>query len=730
MPRAAAIATAFNSGELSPRMAGRVDSAPYASGCHRLENFIPDIAGPAVKCGGTAYVAPVKDEARRAWLVRFELTAADSLMLEFGHLYVRFFKNRAPVLSAGVPYEVTTPYTEDDLINEDGGFAISYQQSGDVLYLAHGSHQPRKLSRFADTNWTLTAYEPAGGPFQDTNATATTVYASGNTGSVTLNASAALFTADMVGTLFYLEQKTVSDVLQWEVSKSITSGDKRRAGGRNYEALNTATTGTVTPTHTEGSVYDGDSGVQWEFLDAGYGWARITGYTSSTQVSATVLSRLPDGAVGSGNPSEKWALGAWSDTEGWPESVAFYLDRLVFARGSRLWMTVAGDYENMQTRDAGRQLTDSAIVLPIPSRRGNRVLWVEALEVGLVVGTRGDEWLIGPASRNEPLGPLNISANQVGAIGSRNVPALRVFDSIIFTQRSGKRLRSVRYLQGEGSAYADLNAYADHITTQFVSSAYVQEPFSAIFACGSDGGLAGATYYPEQSVLGWFRRPMIGAVECVQSIPSPDGASDDLWLIVRRTINGATRRYVEYMKPPLGDDADQADAFYVDAGITYGGSSTRTITGLDHLEGLTLNVLVNGATHPQRTVSGGQISLQVNGTKVHAGLPYTARLATMDIEAGAGNGTSQGKLKRIYRMAVRLLRTLGGQAGTSETKLDQLQFRDASVPMGTAPPLFTGDKSFAGPGGSERTARAWFVHAEPLPATVVAFMPQINTEDA
>lgn len=730
MPRAAPIASAFNSGELSPRMAGRVDSAPYASGCHKLEGFIPDIAGPAVKCGGTAYVAAVKDEARRAWLVRFELTAADSLILEFGHLYVRFFKNRAPVLSGGVAYEVATPYTDGDLINEDGAFGLSYQQSGDVLYLAHGSHQPRKLSRFADDNWTLAAYEPAGGPFDDTNTTATTVYASGNTGAVTLHASAALFAANMVGTLFYLEQKAVSDVKQWEVSKSITAGAKRRSGGRNYEALNTKTTGTVTPTHTEGSVYDGDDGVQWQYLDAGYGWARITAYTSTTQVSATVLSRIPDGAVGSGNASDKWAIGAWSTAAGWPESVAFYLDRLVWSRGSRLWMTVAGDYENMQARDAGRQLTDSAIALPIPSRRGNRIQWTEALEVGLVVGTRGDEWLVAPASRNEPLGPLNISANQVGAIGSRNVPALRVFDSIVFTQRSGKRLRSIRYLQGEGSAYADLSAYADHITSGFASVAYVQEPFSAIIACGQDGALSGVTHYPEQGVLGWFRRPMVGAVECVQSIPSPDGKSDDLWLIVRRTINGATRRYVEYMKPPLGDDGDQADAFYVDAGITYDGAATRTIIGLGHLEGQTLNLLVNGATHPQRTVSGGQVSLQVDGTKVHAGLPYTARIATMDIEAGSGNGTSQGKLKRIYRMSVRLLRTLGGRAGTSETKLDQLQFRDASVPMGSAPPLFTGDKTFPGPGGTERTARAWFVHSEPLPATVVAFMPQINTEDA
>ena len=87
-------------------------------------------------------------------------------------------------------------------------------------------------------------------------------------------------------------------------------------------------------------------------------------------------------------------------------------------------------------------------------------------------------------------------------------------------------------------------------------------------------------------------------------------------------------------------------------------------------------------------------------------------------------------MKRAYRLAVRLLRTLGGRLGTSETKLDALQFRDASVPMGSAPPLFTGDKYAPGPGGSDRVARVWFEHSDPLPATVVAVMPQLSTEDA
>lgn len=731
MPRAAPIQDSFNAGELSPRMAGRVTSDRWGRGCYRLENMFTDIAGPAIKRGGTVYVQAVKNAANRTWLVRFELSPTEAYIIEFGNLYLRFYTNRAPLLNLGVPYEIASPYAVADLTNEDGGFAISYVQSGDIIYMACAGYPPKKLSRFAPTNWTITDYDPSGGPFQDVNIAATTVYASANTGAVTLTASAAIFTADHIGTLFYLEQKTINDVLAWEVGKVVVATDVRRSQGKNYQAVNGATTGTITPTHTEGAVYDGSAGVQWTFLDAGYGWCRITAIGGGgLTANATVLSRLPNGAVGAGNASTKWAFGAWSAALGYPDSVAFYLDRLCWGRDGLLFASVAGDYENMQAREFGQQLTGSAIILPIPSRRGNRILWLETLEAGLVVGTRSDEWLVSPASRNEPLGPLNVAANPIGANGSRQIPPARMFDSIVYTQRSGKKLRDLRYIVNEGAASQDLNALADHVAGQgFVSVVHQAEPYSLIWACTVDGALVSAVYYPELEVLGWHRHPMDGFVECVQAIPSPDGRVDDLWMIVRRTIGGVTARYVEWMRAPLADTEAQADAFYVDSGVTYDGVPTVTITGLAHLNGKSVTVLGDGATQPERTVAGGQITLQLAASKVQVGLPYTAKVATMNLEAGSANGTAQGKMKRVPKGIIRLHRTLGGRAGPGETKNDELQYRDASVPMGSPPPLFTGDKEIPWPGGSWRDARVWFVHPEPMPATVCAFMPTVNTED-
>jgi hypothetical protein len=757
-------------------MAGRVDRPQYGAGCHAMRNFIPDIAGPAIKRGGSHYVQPVKTESRRSWLMPFVFTASESFVLEFGHNTIRFYFQRAPLLISapsaynnataytvgdlvasggvnyycvaattgnappnttywhaltGLIYEIPSPWSESDLVNADGGFALNFQQSADVIYIAGGGKAPRKLSRFGNTLWTLDTYTPIGGPFNDVNITATTVYASASTGTVTLTASTSIFTSDRIGTLFYLEQKTVSDTLQWETNKSITAGDKRRASNRNYVAVNTDTTGTVTPVHTEGSVYDGDSGVQWTFLDSGYGWARITA-VSGTTATATVLSRIPDGAVLVGNASTKWAFGAWSDAQGWPTAVAFYLDRLCFGRDSEVWMSVSGDYENLKDRDeGGRQTTESAVSLTLPSRRGSPILWMEALDNGLVVGTGSDEWVIGPASRNDPFGPLNVATTPLGAIGSRQIPVLRMFDSVAFVQRSGRRLRDMRYIPGEGALRADLNAFADHITGEgIVSLAYAKEPFSVIWAVLADGGLVACMFYPEQESLGWAQMPFDGVVECVETIPSPDGRVDDVWMIVRRTIGGVTRRYVEWLGQPLRDDEDQADAFYVDSGITYSGGAVTTVTGLGHLEGKEVAILPSGATHPPRTVSGGQVALQVSATKVQVGLPVRATLAGMDIESGAATGTAQGKTKRIHRVAVRLHRTLGGKMGPTETNLSTIQYRTAADPMGTAPPLYTGDKEVTWPGGSTKNARVWFVHEDPMPCTVLAFMPQMGTEDA
>jgi len=177
------------------------------------------------------------------------------------------------------------------------------------------------------------------------------------------------------------------------------------------------------------------------------------------------------------------------------------------------------------------------------------------------------------------------------------------------------------------------------------------------------------------------------------------------------------------------DDTDTKSAFFVDSGISYDGAPTTTIGGLNHLEGKEVTVLADGATHPNKTVSGNGITLDREASKVHVGLGYRSVLQTMRLEAGAIDGTAQGRIKRISKVIARFYKTLGCKIGPDENTLDTIFFRDSSMPMDVPPDLFTGDKELDYPEGYETDAHITVVQDLPLPLTVVALMPQIRTTD-
>jgi hypothetical protein len=782
MANANPIFSSFNAGELSPTLDGRVDLQKYGSGCKKMENFLPLVQGPARRRSGTYFAEEVKDSNDRTWLLPFEFSESQAYILEFGDRYIRFFTNYGQVqtgtlsawvtstayavgdlvaqggvnyycqvahtsgtfstdLSAGnwyaltgTVYEIPTPYTLADLTASNNTLRLRWVQSADVIYIVHPNYPPKKLSRFSATRWTLTNIEFFGGPFEDVDPDAAiTVYGSAETGSITLTASAALFASSDVGSLFLLEQKSLDGIAQWEVAKTITAGARRRSDGKTYEALTSGTTGTVKPLHSAGAVYDGDPGVQWAFRDPGYGWVKITGFTSSTVVSATVLSRLPSGAVGSGNATNRWAFGKWSSTRGWPSQVTFFRERLCFATEQDIDLSVAGDYENFADRDDGGQVVaDQAISVEVASGQVNKVEWLAPSD-GLLIGTAGAEFVLGEVTTDQPLGPDNVKITQQSTYGSRSVIPLLVGESVLFIQRAGQKLRELIYDFGQnGFKSSDLTVLAEHITFGGVTSlAYQQEPHSIIWLVRDDGQLLGFTFNREQDVLGWHRHILggSGVVESIATIPSPFGDQDDLWMIVKRTIDGVTKRYVEYLWTDFDEDSSIEDAFFVDSGLTYDGSPVTTLSGLDHLDGEEVAILADGATHPNRTVASGEITLQLPASVVHVGLPFGSTLKTMRPEAGATSGTAQGKTKRITDVKIRFLATLGAKAGPDENTLDEIQFRSGSDQMDAPPPVFTGDKEIEWPNGYDSDGFIVVKQEQPLPMTVVAIMPELQTQE-
>lgn len=774
--KATGMQTSFNGGELSPLIAGRPDVAKYANGCERMENFLPLVQGPAMARPGFPFVAAVKNNAHRTWLIRFEFSVSEAYMLEFGNGYIRFFTNRAQavvsgvaayngatayvvgdlVSSAGVNYyckadvtgtappnatywhvltgdifEIPSPYAVADLTNADGSLALRYAQTGDVIEFAHGDYPPYTLSRYAATRWTMLAKEFDTPPFKALNTTATTIYSSAATGAVTLTASASTFTSAMVGQYIYLGEKDVRDTQLWEPAKVVVAGDERRSDGKNYEALNGATTGATKPTHSSGAVYDGDGAVQWQFLDAGYGWALITGYTSGTSVSATVVSRLPSGAVLVGNATTHWALQAWSAADGYPSCVTFFRERLVYARESTLWFSVSADFPNFATEINGLVTADSGFERTLSSDRANNIRWVSPGDV-LLVGTAGDEWAIVENSATEAFGPSNCRAKPQSTYGSSYVAPVRVADVTLFMQKAGRKMRAMAFrYEEDGFKSDDTTVYASHITRAgIIDMAYQQEPQCIVWSARADGKLVAMTFNREQDVVAWHRHPLTGGfAECVETIPSPSGGQDDLWVIVRYTINGATRRYVAYLGDidEDGSNTAQEDWLFSDMALTYSGAAATVISGLDHLEGEEVWVLANGAFHPNRTVTSGAITLQLEATKVTVGLPCPAFVETMQLNLGGDDGTAQGKIKRVHQVVVRVLNSLRGKAGPSEGAAKRMQGRQPSVPMDTAPPAFTGDIQIDWQGDYDRKQTVLIEKDAAMPLIVVAAIPSVQT---
>ena len=154
-----------------------------------------------------------------------------------------------------------------------------------------------------------------------------------------------------------------------------------------------------------------------------------------------------------------------------------------------------------------------------------------------------------------------------------------------------------------------------------------------------------------------------------------------------------------------------------------------SVSGLGHLEGQTVSILAEGATHPDKTVSSGAITLDRASSRVHAGLAYTSDFETLRMDVGAQDGTSQGKISRIHRVIMRFFQTLGGLIGPDSSNLDVISLREGGDDMDTAVPLYTGDLEFEWDGAYSSNNLIFYRQTQPLPVTIEAVMPQLHTQD-
>ncbi|GAA0494735.1 hypothetical protein [Tatumella punctata] len=750
MPSASPAINSFNAGEFSPLMMGQTDFQKWKSGTKYMLNFIPRSQGPAERRAGTYFVKEIKDSSVRAWLASFVFNTTQAFILEFGPSYIRFYSDHGVAEdSSGNALEISSPWSAFDLVNDDGGFGLSMVQSGDVIYICchTGDTVPYKLTRVSNTNWTLTAFDISGalGPFADINSDKSSVvytdqfriYSTDGadlpdgtpttTSLCTITANDAIFDSSQVGGLFYIEASTDrtyglpsgdnhsdtewGSVESWQAAHAYYVGQFVRSDGKYYEAMfangsdasgSSDDSGSTQPTWTAGAHNDGGPGITWRYSNGGWGVIKITSVTSSTVAVGQIVQELPPSVRDSDAKTYKYAFGDWSAYQGYPTKVSFYKNRLVFAARGKLWFSVASDYENFTPMSNGYEVeSDDSINVQIEADSTNAIQWL-APGSSLVIGTAGAEHACSPSTTTSSFGPDNIQISKESSYGSKEIAAESVGAESVFVQRAGRKTRSVSADYESGSySSTDLTVIAEHITNgAIIDMAWQQEPDYVLWVVLANGGLRGLTYNKEQDVIGWHRHDVAGTVESVAVIPSPDGGRDDLWLIVNRTINGATKRYIEYLHSAWDADTESLSAaFYVDCGLTYSGSSVDEVSGLSHLEGMTVSVLTDGAAHPDCVVSGGSISLGWDASVINVGLPYTSKLVTLPMDIPSAAGTSQGKTKRVSKVTLRFVNTLGGKVGDEDGNyLDIIESRDYSDLMDNPPAAFTDDRSMDFPG--------------------------------
>ena len=674
MARVAVQLTNFTGGELSPRLDGRNDLQKYSTGCKTLENMIIFPHGSAARRSGTQFVAEVKDSTKETRLIPFEFSTTQTYILEFGNQYIRFFKDNGQILSSGSPYEISSPYLEAEL------FDIKFAQSADVMYLCHPNHPVKKLSRTGHTSWSLTSVDFTDGPYMDENISSTTITTSAHT----------------VGT------------------------------GRTLTASSTTGINDNTGFQTT------DVGRLIRFRD---GYGKITARTSTTVVTIEILEDM-----GSSSSSANWSLGAFSETTGHPSCVTFFEQRLVFAatlsQPQTIFFSKSGDYENMDENRGGTIADDDAIIYTIASNQVNAIRFMTATRT-LIIGTAGGEFAVSGGSVDTAITPTNILIKKQSNNGAANVDALAVGNATLFLQRARRKLRELAYnFDVDGYVAPDLTILAEHISEGgFKQLSYQQEPNQIIWCVRNDGQLVGLTYQREQQVVAWHRHIFGGAFgsgnsvcESVATIPTDD-SEYQTYVIVKRTINGATKRYVEFLHQYDFDETDDTSFNFLDSQLDYSGSAVTTIGGLSHLEGQTVSILANGATHPDATVSSGQITLTRSSTKVKVGLPYTSLLQTMRIDAGAQNGTSQSKTKRIYEITARLYESIGIEVGPDLNNMERIPFRSSANAMNSGISVFTGDKEIEFRGNYETDGFIFVRQTQPLPLTVLSLYPRLITND-
>ena len=817
----------FAAGELAPALQGRVDLAKYQVGLATCLNWFVHPFGGVSTRAGTEFVGDTCDAAVRGRLIPFSFNTQQTYVLEFGDRNMRVVKDGGYVLEAAVAiagitraspgivttaaahglasgdtvwldgvqgmeevnrrrftvtvlggstfaivtdtsgyadwtsggtvarvYTIATPYPEADLP------LLKYVQSADTMTLTHPSHAPRNLTRTGHAAWTLATitYAPTQQP---PTALASTSPGSGFDYVVTAVA----------------EETGEESVASASVSSNIQTSKitwTNAAGANSY------------------NVYKGKNGVYGFIGRAGDG---TTGFEDTTMAPDT--SDTP--------PEDKNPFDAAGK---YPGCSTYHEGRQWYARTNQkpqtLYASASAAFNNMNTSSPSKD--SDAITRTIASREVNEIRHLLSLNV-LLVWTSGAVWKAWAGQQADVMTPANCAVKPQSYEGIAEIAPIATESAALYVTASAKKVRDVVYDFGSDSwAGRNVSILAGHLfeTHGIEEWAYARDPHGIVWCVRADGVLLAFTYLKEHDVYAWSRHVTDGRVESVAAVQEADEAV--LYLSVKRTVGGETKRFVERMASR--GFADVQAAWCVDCGIRYDGwnrdpsrplaiagaryeagdgvtltasghtpfsagsigasyilrsgqnqvtvtvvsyidasqvgatldiaphtslqdretaewaLASRALGGLWHLEGRELAVLADGSVQPPATVSNGKIVLPRASGSILAGLPYVCDLETLNLEAQPP--TLQGRQKVVNEVVLRVKDTRGLSAGPTADRLVDVKERTSEQP-GFPTMLTTGDERVLIDPAWNAAGRVFVRQAHPLPATVLAIIPRLET---
>lgn len=719
---------AFSAGELTSELFGRVDFDKFGQGLALCRNFITLPHGPAINRAGTEFVQEVKDSTKAVRLIPFSYNSQQTFAIQLGGGYFRFHtaaatlsysngavwnNGTAYVLGdicslAGVNYycvlahtnqmppnstywyampsnpniyEIPNAYTIADLMD------IHYVQSSDVLTLVHPSYPPMELRRIGATNWQF-------------------IKPTFNPPACLLNTLTA--TPTLAGAIVY--DYVVTGVLTTNLEESVAcahatcTNDLTIAGHYN-------TLGWV----------DGSGGayVRYNVYKLSQG---IYGYIGQAGTNAFVDNNITADVTRTPPLFDT----VFASTGNYPAAVSYYEQRRCFGgtnnQPQNFWMTRSGTESNMSYTIPVKD--DNRIAIRIASREASAIHHIVPVSEVLLL-TASCEWKLSSVNAGA-ITPTSISVKPQSYNGANNVTPVVVGNLVLYAAARGGHVRELSYSwQANGYIAADISLLAPHLFdyNTIVDMAYCRGPIPTLWAVSSNGQLLGMTYVPEQRIAAWHHHDT-GITDIFESICTISENNEDmLYAVVKRTINGAVKRYVERLHTRRF--ATLADAFFVDCGATYSGAPTTNVSGLTWLEGCTANILADGAVSPPQVVTGGAITLPQAASKITVGLPITADMQTLPAVSPSDGALGQGRPKNVNKAWLRMYRSSGVLVGASLATVRPFKQR-TTEPYGSPPALVSDEIEITLSPAWGRSGQIYVRQTDPLPLDVAAITLEVE----